>query len=148
MYRGVLPVHCTVTNNIDLLLLEKRQRKGINMALKKLNSFLAFDWLAFSKGKTFMVVGIGNWVEFGTGNILGKKFELVILEDKTDYGVVADGEVISNQFEKLTVKVAGDFEANVSINSHVTLDGVVATVYGDYRNMLSIKASSIVPVKK
>ena len=48
--------------------------------------------------------------------------------------------------EKLTVKVPKDVD--VPMNSHVRLVNVYATVYGNYRNQLSVTADDIEVIKK
>ena len=71
--------------------------------------------------------------------------EVVIIGDKHNYNT-ANGEQISNIYEKLTVKVPKDID--VPMNSHVRLLNVYATVYGQYRNQLSIVADDIEVIKK
>lgn len=65
---------------------------------------------------------------------------MVITTDNTQYHQ-NEGEVVSNRFEKLSIKVSNDIE--IPVNQHVIPTGVVAKVYGDYRNQLSITADGI-----
>lgn len=116
------------------------------MALKKLNRFSYFDLEEFLTGKRLLVVGITEWKDYDTQNILGTKVEVVIAADKTDYGA-AEGEVISNIYEKLTVKVP-KLGLGFPMNTEVRLVNAEAVVYGEYRNQLSITAEDIEVVGK
>ena len=104
--------------------------------MKKLNKFTAFDWNAFAKGKRFVCTGCTEWNDFDTKEHLGTKVESVIAADSTDYG-----EEVTNLYEKLTFKVSNDI--SVPLNVEIQPKGVVANVYGDYRNQLSCTAEDI-----
>lgn len=108
--------------------------------MKKLNYFSTFDWDAFSKGKEFLCVGCTEWKNFDTGEHLGTKVESVIVTDNTDYGS-QDNELVTNLYEKITFKVPKDL--SVPLNVEIQPKGVVATVYGDFRNQLSCTAEDI-----
>lgn len=114
--------------------------------MRKLNQFMKFDWEAFAKGKRFLCVGGGKWVDYNTKEHRGTKIDVVITTDNTQYHQ-NEGEVVSNRFEKLSIKVSNDIE--IPVNQHVIPTGVVAKVYGDYRNQLSITADGItvIPAK-
>lgn len=116
------------------------------MSLKKLNRFTYFDIEGFLEKKKLVTVGITEWKNFDTPqNVMGTKVEVVIAADKTDYGN-ADGEVVSNLYEKLTVKVPAKID--VPMNVEVRLVNPEAIVYGEYRNALSITAENIEVVGK
>jgi len=71
------------------------------------------------------------------------------MQDNTKYMSKKD-EQISNIYEKFVVKVdksLNDIKNKVSINSMVTLIDPISTVYGEYRNKLSVKCSDIKAVK-
>lgn len=108
--------------------------------MKGLGSFLSFDWARFAAGKTFQVVGCGPWVDFESKAKLGTKVEVVITKDDTPYPV-KDGKVISNIFERIQFKVPAD--VNFPTGVIVEPVGAVATVYGDYRNKLSVKVDNV-----
>lgn len=110
------------------------------MALKKLNQFLKFDFEAFSKGKYFQVTGCSEWKDFETKAHMGTKVNVAIVKDNTPYNL-KDGESVSNRYEKLTFKVSKDI--NIPVDTIVVPVNAVATVYGEYRNQLSIKADDI-----
>lgn len=110
------------------------------MSLKKLSQFMKFDWEGFSKGKEFLVLGTSKWVDFETKADMGTKVEVLIAKDETPYKQ-KDGETVSNRFEKLTLKIRKDVK--VPPNAHVIPVGAAGTVYGDYRNQLSVTADDI-----
>lgn len=121
--------------------LQGQKGKGKIMSLKKLNKFAYFDIDGFLEKKKLLTVGVSEWKDFDTQNVLGTKVEVVIAADKTDYDN-AEGEVVSNLYEKLTVKIPAKLN-NVPMNAEVRLINPQAVVYGDYRNQLSITAENI-----
>lgn len=114
--------------------------------MKKLNIFLHFDFAAFSKGKRFLSVDQKPWADFKSGEVLGTKYELVIIEDKTDYGVAGDATV-NNLYEKFIVKVPKDKLSDIPMNAEVRLVNPRANVYGDFRNQLSVTADGLAVIK-
>lgn len=116
------------------------------MSLKKLSMFQYFDIENFLANKKLMTIGFQEWKDFDTQNTLGTKVEVVIVEDKTDYGNV-DGNIVNNLYEKLTVKIPAKLN-NVPMNTAVRLINPEAVVYGEYRNALSITADNIEIVGK
>ena len=89
--------------------------------MKGLSQFKSFDFVGFSVGKVYKVVGISDWADHDTGHHLGKR--------------------VTNLFERLTFKIAGD--AGVAIGDIVIPVDVVARCYGDYNNMLSVTCKGI-----
>lgn len=108
--------------------------------MKGLNQFLNFNWEAFSEEKSFIVIGISEYQEHETKKLLGTKVECVIASDKTRY-FFKDGKEFTNRFEKITFKVSKDVD--IPIDSRVMPKNVVATIYGEYRNQLSVKCDDI-----
>lgn len=117
------------------------------MSLKKLNKFSYFDIDEFLEKKKLLTVGVSEWKDFDTQNVLGTKVEVVIAADKTDYGHAGGEVVVSNLYEKLTVKIPAKLN-NVPMNAEVRLVNPEAIVYGEYRNQLSITAENIEVVGK
>ena len=113
--------------------------------MKKLSTFTHFDVKAFFEGKRFMSIGQQEWKDFNTNNVLGTKVEAVIVQDKTDYGL-QDGEVASNLYEKLTFKVPKVI--TIPLNVEIRPKNAEATVYGEYRNQLSVIAEDIEIISK
>lgn len=110
--------------------------------MHNLGQFLEFRTLDFLQGKKLQYVDQSNWVDRDTGALLGTRVDLVIIEDGTDYKPRADGAPTrTNRFEKLTVKVPG--AVSLPADAVVELVNPVGTVWGDYRNQLSIKADGV-----
>ena len=108
--------------------------------MKKLNQFLRFDFDEFAMGKRFMAIGQQEWKDYNTANALGTRIKVVIVQDKTVYEV-QEGEIVSNLYEKFTVKIPKAI--SIPMNSEIRLKNAEATVYGDYRNQLSVIAEDI-----
>lgn len=108
--------------------------------MKGLNQFLVFDWDAFAYGKQFVVTGLSDYQDFESKAHLGTKVECVIASDKTPYSF-KDGKAFTNRFEKITFKISKD--VNVPLETRVFPKNVVATIYGEFRNQLSVKCEDI-----
>ncbi|MGX6980181.1 hypothetical protein ACWN8V_13210 [Vagococcus elongatus] len=115
------------------------------MALKNLFQFREFNHVKFFEGKVFEFTNVTPWTDFHTKEILGKKVELTIIEDNTEYRKKANGEVPqNNKYEKITVKLHEDI--SVPLNTKVIIDEIVkVSIYGEYQNQLSIEARRIIP---
>lgn len=109
--------------------------------MKKLNTFVRFACEEFLNGKTLQVVSIKPWMDYETKKVLGTAVETVIVEDHTDYHLKPD-EQVTNQFEKINVKVA-KAGLQIPIGAKIELVNPVGTVYGDYRNQLSIRCDDV-----
>lgn len=114
------------------------------MSMKGLSSFLAFDTERFFADKKLVLVKTEQWAnrneEGAVTEILGTKATLMIVEEKTDYG-----RDISNFGAQFVVKVPdmapSAFSKLTPLSSEVVIKDVEkASVYGDYRNELSITA--------
>lgn len=108
--------------------------------MKKLSKFLSFNWEAFAKEKTFMATECKPWLDHETNKLQGTKVGFIIIEDKTDYDV-PEGETVSNVWEKGVIKIRK--EIDIPEKSIIQPKGVVASVYGEFRNQLSIEAKDI-----
>lgn len=113
--------------------------------MKKLSTFLYFDFESFSEGKQYMCTGITVWKDHDTNAVLGTKVEAAIVKDQTDYGANKEGEKVTNLFEKLVFKVPKKID--IPLNVGIVPINPVASVYGEYRNQLSITADDIEVVK-
>ena len=109
--------------------------------MKYLTQFLHFDCSAFFSGKILQVISCKQWADFTSKEIVGSKITAVIVEDKTPYRV-KDDEQASNIYEKISIKIPTK-TLNVAPGTVVELVNPVGTVYGDYRNQLSIRAEDI-----
>lgn len=108
--------------------------------MKGLNQFLGFDWGGFAAGKAFIVTSVSELLDYNTKAHLGTKVECVIGADNTPYKF-KDGETFTNRYEKITFKVSKD--VNIPIDARVMPVNAVATIYGEYRNQLSVKCDDI-----
>ena len=110
--------------------------------MKGLGQFRQFNWAGFSEGKTYQVVGISDWLDRDTGKRLGKRVDVVIIEDNTPYEY-RSGTQYTNLYERLTFEVEGSMEVAVSIGDIAAPVNAVARCYGDYSNQLSITCQGI-----
>lgn len=108
--------------------------------MNHLKQFQFFDFERFSEKKAFLVTGRRVWKDKDTGATLGTCVDTVIIKDETPYEQ-KDGEYKTNRFKELTFKV----RKNISIpeNTYVKPINAVATIWGDYRNQLSVKCDDI-----
>lgn len=119
-------------------------RKVAIMSLKKLNNFTYFDIDEFVAKKKLVVICVQQWKDFESKKLIGTKIETVIILDRTDYGN-SEG-IVNNLYEKLIIKVPAKID--VPINSEIRLINAEATVYGEFRNQLSIVAENVEVVDK
>jgi len=108
--------------------------------MKKLMQFLRFDGPGFFGEKKLMVTACKPWADFKTKEELGTKVEVVIIEDNTAYRL-KDGEQVSNIYEKVAIKVAK--QLTVPTGTVIELVNPVCTVYGDYRDKLSVTVDDV-----
>ena len=113
--------------------------RGNKNGFKKLSQFERFDSEGLFSNLSVGAVGQPEWKKFESGERKGTKVEVVIIGDKHNYNT-ANGEQISNIYEKLTVKVPKDID--IPMNSPVRLLNVYTIVYGQYHNQLSIVADA------
>lgn len=110
--------------------------------MRHLNPFLRFDLPAFLSGKELTAIGSRPWVDPATGVVLGTKVDAAITKDNTEYPAPKDGMLpLTNIYEKLTIKIPKDI--TIPAGAVIAIVDGVGTVYGDYRNQLSIKAADV-----
>lgn len=105
--------------------------------------YLVFDCAAFLSGKVLSVTLCGPLQDYNTKQVTGTKVTTVIIEDNTPYKPKANGTKVTNLYEKITVKLPGKMNLDIPVGSVVELVNPVGTVYGEYRNRLSITAEDI-----
>lgn len=111
--------------------------------LKGLGQYNKFDLNGFLAGKKLVLTSVSEWRDYQSKELMGMKVEATITEDNTSYKT--NGNLpISNLYNKLTIKVPG--KVDLPIGTEVEIVDGEATVYGDYRNQLSIKAKAVRPV--
>jgi hypothetical protein len=113
------------------------------MAMKGLGQFLEFNTQQFFAEKVTVFLKSAPWEEEsgGTKRIEGAKVTLQIIEDRTTYLK----ESIDNYGEQVVIKVRNvDFNAYSQLSplktEVVIVDVERATVWGEYKNQLSIIA--------
>lgn len=115
--------------------------------MKKLFQFTRFDWAAFAQGKTFQVTGIRpRYDSDDRQRIIGSTVEVVIIRDDTQYQC-KPGEVVTNLFEKVAIKLP-QTKVAVQLGDYVQPVNATATVYGEYRDKLSVKADDILTMEE
>lgn len=109
--------------------------------MKNLHQFVKFDLDAFLHGKELTVAACMPWIDYDTKAKVGTRVEAAITRDDTQYVLGKDGGVTSNLYEKVTIKVKKDI--SVPVGAVIAIAGGAGTIYGDYRNQLSIKAEDV-----
>lgn len=109
--------------------------------MKYLSQFLMFCWEIFACGKIFTVTGIRPWTDYQSKQPLGWIVDVAITTDKTSYKH-KDGETGSNLFEKISFKCTQ--QPTVGISDEVVPVNPVCTIWGEYRNNLSVKCDAVV----
>lgn len=110
--------------------------------MKKLTQFTRFDWAAFAQDKTFQVTGIRpRYDSDDRQRIIGSTVDVVIIRDDSQYQC-KPGESVTNLFEKLSIKLP-QAKVAVQLGDYVQPVNATATVYGEYRDKLSVKADDI-----
>lgn len=109
--------------------------------MKYLNQFVQFAANPFFHGKTLTVTGIREWVDHETKAKLGWIVDTVITVDNTQYKC-KDGVIASNLYEKLALKTP--VKPSFSVGDSVLPVNPVCTVYGEYRNQLSVRCDDVI----
>lgn len=108
--------------------------------MRGLNQFQKFSWQDFAQGKVFVVTGTSEYLDYESKEKLGTKVECVIAVDKTPYDF-KNGNSFTNRYEKIVFKVKKDVE--IPLEARVVPKDVTATIYGEYRNQLSVVCEDI-----
>lgn len=119
--------------------------------MKKLNKFQKFDLAAFLKGKKLEVANISEhrkYVDGQPGDVDGVSIKVAIVSDPTDYGQPG----VSNLYQMFTVRINGarldDVVGMMKPGDSVQLvQYVKASIYGQFRDQLSVQVSSINDLK-
>ena len=106
--------------------------------MKGLSQFLHFDGIKFFDGKSLTVVSCAPLTDYNTKQVI----TVVITQDDTTYKVKPDGTTINNLYEKVTIKVPGK-SLSLAPGTVVKLVNPTGTVYGEYRDKLSVTVEDI-----
>lgn len=115
------------------------------MALKAIAQFMDFD--RFTKDKELAVKETRPMRDANTGIITGTRVEVMIWKDQTEYAPNKDGSIPSNLYNNFVVKVHKK-DLGLEINDIVEFKGVIAKIYGEYNNELTIDAEDVVVIRK
>ena len=104
--------------------------------MKKLNQFLQFNFIAWQKGKKFMISGVKYNEKKDCVSL-----DVVIVEDNTDYG----DDTVTNMYEKFKVHLIN--ETDMEDADKYAVKDIIAfkkigkcTVWGDFGSQLSVEA--------
>lgn len=115
------------------------------MALKAIAQFMDFD--RFTKDKELAVKETRPMRDANTGIITGTRVEVMIWKDQTEYAPNKDGSIPSNLYNNFVVKVHKK-DLGLEINDIVEFKGVIAKIYGEYNNELTVDAEDVVVIRK
>lgn len=122
------------------------------MSLKKLTSFQTFDSTSFFKDKAFLFTKSEDWKEGEDSDHMvsvGTKVTGVIFQDETNYGHELKG---LNEGESITFKVRQPLSAFSNwqpFGTQFVVNKVEkASIWGDFRNQLSVKVPSLEVVSR
>ena len=110
---------------------------------KKLGLFQHFEADKFLKDKTLLALAVEPFVNDDKIQI-GYKVTVVVYDDSTDYG---DADV-TNAGDSYKVKIQNMQMNQFELPEMVKLVKPTGTVYGDYREKLSLSAENIVSLEK
>ncbi len=104
--------------------------------MKKLNMFQKFDFVAWQKGKKFMISAVKYNEKKDCVSL-----DVIITEDNTDYG----DNTVTNLYEKFKVHLISETDMEdvdkYAVKSNIIFKRVgKCTVWGDYSTQLSVEA--------
>ena len=99
-----------------------------------------FNNKEFFEKKDFQLFSVEKWVDYNTKKEVGAKYKVVIYRDNSDYGDLS----VSNAGETIMVKVSGEKAIDYDGQPRfVRLINPRATIYGEFRNELSVHADGL-----
>jgi hypothetical protein len=114
--------------------------------VKALKQFLEFDLDAFLKDKEITFISAKPYYNYVDGQasdeVAGMKLECVITKDNTVY----NNNEITNEYEKITIKVPRADKINLKRGTRLKVEGV-GKVWGEYSQNLTIEATNIMVSK-
>lgn len=117
--------------------------------MKKLNQFLEFNHELFLRDKKFIVKGTQPYFEYVDGKRtekqLGTTIICLISSDKTKYIDNGQEVVGVNELEEIRFKVPNNNDLELPYKALITpLNIMKCSVYGEFRNNLSIECEKVV----
>lgn len=88
------------------------------------------------------LLAVTDWTDYNTKKHLGKKYEVVIVNDNYEGDNYPKG---ANNYEKFYVKIASDKQMPVDINDTVKIVGIrKLKIYGAYNDGINCEAQGLV----
>ena len=114
--------------------------------MKGLKQFQKFDLDEFLKDKEITFISSKAYYNYIDGQVsdqvAGMKLECVITKDNTIY----NNDEITNEYEKITIKVPRADKINLKRGTRLRIEGV-GKVWGDFSQNLTIEATNIMVLK-
>jgi len=114
--------------------------------VRGLKQFLAFDLDGFLRDKEITFITSKPYYNYVDGQasdeVAGMKLECVITKDNTIY----NNDEITNEYEKITIKVPRVDKINLKRGAKLKVEGV-GKVWGDYSQNLTVEATNIMVSK-
>ena len=114
--------------------------------MKGLKQFLQFDLEEFLKDKEITFLDAKPFYNYLDGKptteLAGMKLECVITKDDTVY----NNQEITNEYEKITIKIPGANKVGIKRGSKLKIKGT-AKVWGDFSQNLSIESTNVQVIK-
>lgn len=114
--------------------------------MKGLKQFLQFDLEEFLKDKEIAFLDAKPFYNYLDGKPTteqaGMKLECVITKDDTVY----NNQEITNEYEKITIKIPGANKVGIKRGSKLKIKGT-AKVWGDFSQNLSIESTNVQVIK-
>lgn len=114
--------------------------------MRGLKQFLAFDLDGFLRDKEITFITSKPYYNYVDGQasdeVAGMKLECVITKDNTIY----NNDEITNEYEKITIKVPRVDKINLKRGAKLKVEGV-GKVWGDYSQNLTVEATNIMVSK-
>ena len=114
--------------------------------MKGLKQFLEFDLDGFLKDKEITFISSKAYYNYIDGQasdeVAGMKLECVITKDNTVY----NNNEITNEYEKITIKVPRADKINLKRGTRLKIEGV-GKVWGEYSQNLTVEATNIMVLK-
>lgn len=114
--------------------------------VRGLKQFLAFDLDGFLRDKEITFITSKPYYNYVDGQasdeVAGMKLECVITKDNTVY----NNDEITNEYEKITIKVPRVDKITLKRGTRLKIEGV-GKVWGDYGQNLTVEATNIMVLK-
>ncbi len=108
--------------------------------MRGVHQFEHFEQEEFGATKDYTVTGVSEWLSYEEKKPMGWAISTIITRDDTQYRV-KDGQSISNLYQPQVFKCFQ--KPDVKIGDIVEPVEPVATLYGQFRNQISVKCKTM-----